>query len=205
MGNRQPKEPTWSNPSRGIPDDIPDEPVDSFVPFRTSAEVLQDERHAVEADVLRIICNVFNLDLRQVRQATYHETGEYRLGIAGFQQVVNPAFPAKLTVAKPQRGKGVVFTLNRLLTNPVKFPLITEFVKKRDLEPSSRPVMLIGLHPRVKQYVAVTDLMLEPDLLCFSGLIEEPAEQRQYQLVFGEFYRILLAMRNQNLWLPQLD
>jgi hypothetical protein len=186
------------------------EPADRFVPFRNAAEVLQDQRNALEADVLRIICNAFSLNLNQVRQATYQETGEYRLGIAGFQKIVYPPFPAKLTVAKPQRGKGVTFTLNRLLTNPIKFPLLAEFIKKRNLESTSRAVMLIGFHPRVKQYVAVTDILLEPDLLCFNVLIEEPIKEpteqrRQHQLIFGEFDRILLAMRHQGLWSPYLD
>jgi hypothetical protein len=190
-----------TNPSRYIADD---EPVEQYVPFQTAAEAAENQKNALEEDVLKIICTVFNLNPREICQAALRETGQYRLGIAGFQQVVQPAFPAKLTVAKPRRGKGEVLTLNRLFNNPVKFPLIADFLKKRYLESSSHRVMLIGLHPRVKQYVAVTDLLLEPDLLCFNVLIEEPEEQQQQQIVFGEFYRILTAMRNQNLWLPQI-
>jgi hypothetical protein len=201
MTNQPQNNSSQNNPSRWADD----ESGDSFVPFCTPAEAAKEDQNKLEADVLKIICSAFNLDIRPIRQATYQETGEYRLGIAGFQQMVYPPFPAKLTIAKPFRGKGEVFTLNRLLKNPNKFALIADFLtRKQNLKSALRPVMLIGLHPRIKQYVAITDLLLEPDLLCFNVLIEETGKLQQTQITFGEFSRILSAMKNQGLWTPEL-
>jgi hypothetical protein len=208
---------TRSNPSRWMEDNSNiDEPADSFVPFRTRAEAAQEEQNQLETSVIKIICQVFCLSRKHIQQANYQETGEYRLGVAGFRKAVHPRFPVKLTVVRPLRGKGEVFTLNRLLKNPHKFVLISEFIKKlKNWKPSLGPIMLVGLHPRINQYVAVTNLPLEPDLLCFNVLVEDIVEKsadphlkeipQHIQIVFGEFYRVLLAMQNQGVWTPVLE
>jgi hypothetical protein len=195
------KERYAENPSRWPPAE--DDNREAMVPFYTPAEQAAEQRERLENSILDVIAKVFKLDLRAIKQANQIETGRYRLGIAGFQAAIHPAFPAKLTLAKRARGKGDVFTLNRMLKDPLKFHLFSEFFKQLKVESTGRPVMLIGLHPRIAGYVAVTNLRLEPDLLCFGVCVMEG--DQQHSIIFGEFYRILQAMRDQNVWLPQVN
>jgi hypothetical protein len=189
------------NPSRWTP--APDDNREAMVPFRTKSEYAAEQAERLENDVLNVIGKVFELDLRAIKRATQLETGRYRLSTAGFQAAVHPPFPARLAVMRPSRTKGDVFTLNRMLKDPSKFYLFSEFFRQLKVETDGRPVMLIGVHPRIVGYIAVTNLELEPDLLCFRVCVQE--EGIQYPLLFGEFHRILQAMKDQNFWSPQLD
>jgi hypothetical protein len=179
-----------------------------FVPIRSAKEVREDLEKSLEASVVKTICGVFNLNTKEIYRATYSETGERRLGVAGFTVAVSPRFPAQLICVKPSRGKGKAFTLNRLLSNPVKFPLIGEFIHEKLLNRSPRPLMLIGLHPRITSYVAVTDLDLEPAALCFHSVLEVKTSEhsvKRISFIIGEFGDVLRAMQHQGVWHPEIN
>ena len=174
--------------------------------FLTPAEVKTQGRKAVERDIVRHLAKAFNLNLKAVGEAVRQETGQFDYLMLGVQQAYCPRFPADILVAAPKRGAGQAFTLNRLLRCPEKYSLVGYFLKMTEnLHRSKRPTMLAGTHPRLG-LLAVTDLKMEPDVLCFQFAVEQISEGRIVQthtLTIAEIKRLLCALHRQELWVPE--
>ena len=173
--------------------------------FTTSAEIKTQSRKAVERDIVKALAKVFGLNLRMIGEAVRQETGQYDYLMCGVHQAYFPKFPADIMVVNPKRGKGQTFTLNRLLTRPEKYSLVGSFLTiSANLKREKRCAMLAGSHPRLG-LLAVTNLNLEPDILCFKFSVGiGGAEQAQtLTLVIAEIKQMLSAIYRQGLWTPE--
>jgi len=173
--------------------------------FLTSADVKMQSRKAIERDIVKHLARAFNLNLKAIGEAVRQETGQFDYLMLGVNQAYCPRFPADILVAAPKRGAGQAFTLNRLLRCPEKYSLVGHFLKmSENLQRNKRPAMLAGLHPRLG-LLAVTNLKMEADLLCFQFSISlGKGEQTQTQtLVIAEIKRLLCALHRQGIWAPE--
>jgi hypothetical protein len=171
--------------------------------FLTPAEIKAESRKAVERTIVRLLAKIFRLDLRQIGEAVRQETGIVDFLMLGVHRAYTPKFPADILAINPQRGKGQVFTLNRLLRNPEKYSLIGHFLNLplENWKAPVRPAMLAGSHPRLG-LLAVTNLKMEPDLLCFQ-FVASRDEGTPQPLILAEIKHLLLAIRRQKLWAPE--
>jgi hypothetical protein len=163
----------------------------------------EQSRRAIERTIVKMIAKEFRLDLRAIGEAVKNETTEFDYLMIGLQKAYTPKFPAAIRVVKPQKGKGQIFTLNRLLRHPEKYSLIGSFLaqKNENLNRHFFPAILTGLHPRLGLLV-VTDLKMEPDILCFQFSVA-PEKGNETPLTIAEIKHLLRAMRRQGLWLPE--
>ena len=171
--------------------------------FLTSAEIVTQSRKAIEREIVKLLAKEFNLNLRAIGEAVKNETNEFDYLMLGVHQVYYPRFPATLHVVKPKRGKGQVFTLNRLLRCPEKYSIIGHYLSANEnLKQANCPAMFVGFHPRFGLLV-VTDMKMTPDVLCFQFSLCRGEGGQTHTLVIAEIRRLLQAMRRQGLWLPE--
>jgi len=174
-------------------------------PFLTSADIQTCQRKSVERTIVKLLAKVFRLNLRAIGEAVRNETGAFDYLMTGVQQVYSPKFPAAIHVANPKKGKGQVFTLNRLLRHPEKYTIISRFLTlhSENLKGKTCPVMLASSHPRLG-LLAVTDLKMEPDILCFQFSISTDSEDRTRTktLVLADIGHLFHAIHRQGIWLP---
>ena len=172
--------------------------------FLTPLEVKALSRKAVERDIVKLLAKVFGLDLKVIGETVRRETGQCDYLMLGVNQAYAPKFPASIVAVNPKRGAGQSFSLNRLLRCPEKYSLIGSFLTFREnLRQNARPVMLTGLHPRLG-LLAVTNLNMEPDVLCFQFVIRTKQGDHTQTLVIAEIKRLLCALHRQELWVPEL-
>lgn len=176
-------------------------------PIFTQEEAVKEREEDNEASIVRIICKEFGISLERVIKESWAQTGIRKMSLRGLSAVVYPCFPAAVLFAKPKKGKGEVFTLSRFLKNPKKFPLISDFLGNFSLKRTKRYIMLIGLHPRISTYLAVTNLNLDPDCLCYQFAADIPVRNEGENseplvLTLGEFERVLQAVKRQDKWKP---
>jgi hypothetical protein len=190
------------------------------MPILTKVERTRQTKQYIESDVIKAISSVFKLNTSAIFKASLETTGEKRLSLKGLNHIYHPIFPAVIRIGLPHKGKGRVFTLNRLLNNPEKFPPIAAMLQPGFLEAQDSPVILVGFHPRVTSFVAVTTLSLQPAPLCYSTVIKTTAPTTvsddapfgnsgweivtETPLVIGGFKNILQAMKSQELWQPEM-
>jgi hypothetical protein len=136
--------------------------------FLTPAEIHAESRKAVERTIVKLLAKIFRLDLRRIGESTRQETGKVDFLMLGVHRAYSPKFPTDIVVANPKKGKGQVFTLNRLLIRPEKYSLIGHFLRLplENWKAPFRAAMLAGSHPRLG-LLAVTNLRMEPDFHCF--------------------------------------
>jgi hypothetical protein len=164
---------------------------------------MKEQSHkAIERVIVKLIAKEFRLDLRAIGESDNNETTEFDYLMIGIEKAYTPKFPAGIRVAKPPQGKGQVFTLNRLLHRPEKFSLVGSFMAQQceNLNPTFRPAMLVGSHPRLGLLV-VTDLQMEPDILCFQFSVALARGNKTLNL--AEIKHLLRAIHRQSLWLPE--
>jgi hypothetical protein len=163
----------------------------------------EQSRKAIERVIVKLIAKEFRLDLRAIGEAVKNETTEFDYLMIGLQKTYTPKFPAAIQVVKPQKGTGQVFTLNRLLSHPEKYSLVGYFLTQsnENLNRTLRPAMLVGSHPRLGLLV-VTDLKMEPDILCFQFSIAL-ARGNTNLVTIADIKHLLRAIRRQGLWLPE--
>jgi hypothetical protein len=170
--------------------------------FLSQEEMKEQSRKTIEREIVKQIAKEFRLNLRVIGEAVKNETTEFDYLLLGLHRAYAPQFPASIHVAKPQRGKGQVFTLNRLLLHPEKYSLVGHFLAlhSENLHRSFRPAMLAGIHPRLGLLV-VTDLKMEPDILCFQFSVALARGNKTLNL--AEIKHLLRAIHRQGLWLPE--
>jgi len=173
--------------------------------FLKPAEVRMQSRKATERTIVRLLAKIFHLDLRLIGEMTRQETGKFDQLLLGVHQAYSPKFPADIFVSNPTKGKGQVFTLNRLLRYPERYSLISQFLalSRKNLKQPNRFAMLASSHPRLG-LLAVTDLIMEPDILCFqfSVNLDKEGNQKPKTLVLADIKHLLLAFRRQEVWMP---
>ena len=174
--------------------------------------------------IITTTCRELDIPIHDVYKASFASTGERTLNWDGLENVVKTGFPAEMFYTIPtKRDKDKPFSLGRLLANPMNYYLFTDFC--HSVEKSQKPVFLVSVHPRVKSFIAMTNLPMAPDYLCFQASfdpvaklkrlrrnktkmpIQEPNHHEQQKsdmqvVTFGEFERILQAMRRQEIWIP---
>lgn len=175
-------------------------------PFATQADIQTRDRKSVERDIVKLLIKIFRLNPKIIGEAVKNETGEFDYLMAGVHLAYSPKFPAALHVANPKRGRGEVFTLNRLLRHPEKYTIIRHFLTlpAKNLQGQTRPSMLAGSHPRLG-LLTVTDLKMEPDILCFQFSISTDSEDRTRTktLVLADIKHLLHAIHRQGIWQPE--
>ena len=172
-------------------------------PLLSPKEMKDQSQKAIERVVVKMIAQEFRLDLRAIGESVKNETAEFDYLMLGLHKSYTPKFPAAIRVVKPLKGKGQVFTLDRLLCHPEKYSLVGYFLaqKSENLNRSFSPAMLVGSHPRLGLLV-VTDMKMEPDILCFQFSVALARENR-IPLTIAEIKHLLRAMCRQGLWLPE--
>jgi hypothetical protein len=195
-------------------------------PLLTDAQLKQVKLENMEKQAIRTICREFDIPIRDVYEASFSLTGKDGvLNWKGMEIATGTPFPTSAFLLSPKKGgKGKPFTFNRLLANPMQYYLFADFC---DLVKDTRnPVLHLCVHPRVKSFIAMTNLPMSPDYLCYQTTFDPIAELRRLQrnkrsdqepnhheqqkqaksgmqvVTFGEFERILQAMRRQELWVP---
>jgi len=188
-------------------------------PLLTDEQILEEKKKNVETEIVRIICSEFGIPIYEVYQSSSSLTGgDESLTIGGLNRITNTNFPAEIRYISSQNGKGKAFTLNRLLKNPMSYPLFSEFHSAICNEKHKKPLLMLGLHPRVESLIAITNLPLEVDYHCYQTKFEPPIEQKEYRIqdvgkqksgnavgqvvTFGESKYVLRAMRRQKRWEP---
>jgi hypothetical protein len=184
------------------------------LPFEPQQDPLQKTLQRMEEKTVQAICRTFHIPLAAVRDASFAATGKPgRLTFRAMGDAVTYNFPAEIVLTKPRKGKGKVFTLNRLLTRPTDFLLFSAFFAELgNPDRLARPLLLTGVHQRV-ELIAVTNLPVEPDFQCFAfserGRVSEKQQKTgqlpshlEARLVFGTLSNVLAAMKNQDLWRP---
>jgi hypothetical protein len=165
---------------------------------------MKEQSHkAIERVIVKVIAKEFRLNLRAIGEAVKNETSEFDYLMMGIQKAYTPKFPAAIQVVKPSKGKGQVFTLARLLRHPEKYSLVGHFLSQQNenLNRSCYHAILVGSHPRLG-LLAVTDLKLEPDILCFQFTVA--LARGNITLNLAEIKHLLRAMHRQGLWLPEV-
>ena len=172
--------------------------------FLTPNEVKIQSRKSVERTIVRLLAKEFRLNLRAIGEATRQETTEFDHLMVGLRNFYTPKFPASIHVANPKKGKGQLFTLNRLLHNPEKYYLVEHFltVAKENLKQRGKYAMLAGCHPRLG-LIGVTDLKMEPDILCFQFQVQTKDLLKPQTLVLAEIKHLLRAIHRQGIWSPE--
>jgi len=172
-------------------------------PLLSPKEMKEQSRKAIERVIVKLIAKEFRLDLRAIGEAVKNETAVFDYLMIGLQKAYTPKFPAAIQVVKPLKGKGQVFSLNRLLCHPEKYSLVGYFLAQQseNLKRSFYPAMLVGSHPRLGLLV-VTDMKMEPDILCFQFSVAQ-ARGNKTSLTIAEIKHLLRAMHRQGLWLPE--
>ena len=108
--------------SRACPKDKP-----IGTPLLSQKERRNKAVRLIKRVIVKLITKEFRLDLRAIGEAVKHETTEFDYSMIGLQKKSTPKFPATIRVVKPHKGKGQVFTLNRLLCHPEKYSLVGYF------------------------------------------------------------------------------
>ena len=193
-------------------------------PLLTDEEILQENLDKIGRQVIRTICQELEIPINDVYRESFSFTGKKGLNWDGLENVVKTCFPARMFYTIPKKGgKGKPFSLGRLLANPMSYYLFTDFC--HSVEKSQKPVFLVSVHPRVKSFIAMTNLPMAPDYYCFQASFDPVAELKRLRrnktkmptqepnhheqqksdmqaVTFGEFERILQAMRRQEIWIP---
>ena len=193
-------------------------------PLLTDEEILQEKLGKVKRQVITTICRELDIPINDVYKESFSFTGKKGLNWYGLENVVKTDFPAEMLYTIPIKGgKGKPFTLNRLLANPMNYYLFTDFCLL--VEKSQKPAFLVSVHPRIKSFIAMTNLPMSPDYLCYQTTFDPVAELKRLRrnktkmstqdpnhheqqksgmqvVTFGEFERILQAMRRQEIWIP---
>jgi len=164
----------------------------------------------MEADVVRAICREFDLPIGPVIEASYAYSAVRKPSVLGLNDAVDTPFPCDLELLRPKKGHGQVCTLTKLLKNPLGNKLFLEFVASAG---ENGPVLMVGMHPRITEYIAITNLEMNPDYRCCQMMLEVgeakarvdemPDEEAFFQLVvIATFPNLLRAIRRQELWTP---
>ena len=180
-------------------------------PLLTDAELRRQTMENMEADVVRAICREFQIPFRPVVEASYAYTALRKPSVQGLNDAVDTPFPCDIQLLRPKKGHGQVCTLARLLKNPLGNKLLLEFVASVD--ESERPIFMIGMHPRITEHLAVTNLEMKPDYRCCQMMFEvgeakakvneQPDDEAFFRVVvIGTLPNLLRAIRRQELWMP---
>jgi len=173
--------------------------------FLTAGELKVQDQKSTERTIVKLLAKEFRLSPAAIGEGTRRETGKFDYLLLGLHAIYSPKFPASLHVANPKKGTGQHFTLNRLLHNPEKYSLVGHFlaIKNENLKQGSQYAMLVGCHPRLG-LLAVTDLKMEPDILCFQFQINPEKDLlKPRTLILAEIKHLLRAIHRQELWLPE--
>jgi hypothetical protein len=189
-------------------------------PLLSNAERKQQQNNWIEAQIIKAICTVFNIRTNLVSAASFQATGKSALKLKSLNHICHPPFPAKIHFAPTEHGKGPPFTLNKLLTRPDKLRVIKTMLHAHLLDADDTPIILASFHPRVKTFISLTNLPLEPAPLCYSTLLritqhtEEPTVDenfnhkwstvKDFPVTIGNFRNILEAIKAQGLWQPEI-
>ena len=183
-------------------------------PLLNDKELRQLVIENMEADVVRTICREFNIPVGPVIESSWSFSGKRKPSVFGLNAAVSSQFPCHIDLLRPKKGHGQTFTLARLLKNPLGNKLILEFVSSID-EMEECPLLMVGMHPRIKEYVAVTNLEMKPAWRCISmvlglneakkrvhEIVEEDEEESFYRITLATLPNLVRAMRKQGVWSP---
>ena len=180
-------------------------------PLLSDAELRRQTMENMEAGVVRAICREFRIPFGPVIEASYAYSALRKPSVLGLNDAADTPFPCDIQLLRPKKGHGQVCTLAKLLKNPLGNKLLLEFVASVD--ESERPVLMIGMHPRITEHLAVTNLEMKPDDRCCQMMFEvgeakakvdePPDDEALFRIVvIATLPGLLRAIRRQELWVP---
>ena len=91
--------------------------------------------------------------------------------------------------------------------SPERYHLIGYFLqitkeKNENLKRRAEHAILTGCHPRLGM-LAITDLKLEPDILCFQFRLPTGDLLEEQPLTLAEIKHLLRAIHRQGIWSPE--
>ena len=199
-----------------------DSSAGKYVPLalESDEEIQQQKRQRTEAAVVHVICDVFKIPKSAIWKVA-RSNGQEHLSLSALNEFADSPFPAKIIMAKPQKGRGEAFTLNRFLTNSGDFPIIKQFFLVENLERCRSPIIFVGVHPRIKSFVVATNMAIEPEC---DHIVHVPSDwslskiksklpqdkrndvegipARMQRIICLTFENLLQAMKAQAFWIP---